>query len=121
MLNLLEAYDLKPLGSGQPEYLHLLVEAKKLAFADRAKFYADPDFEDCRSRADLQGVRRRQANGSIPTAAAVDVPPGDPRSWKHGDTVYLTVVDKDRNCCSLIQSNYYGFGSMMTPGDVWAS
>ena len=49
--------------------------------------------------------------------AADDVPAGDPR-LQHGDTVYLTVVDKDRNCCSLIQSNYYGFGSNVVPGNV---
>ena len=48
---------------------------------------------------------------------ASDVPAGDPK-LQHGDTVYLTVVDKDRNCCSLIQSNYFGFGSKVVPGDV---
>ena len=54
------------------------------------------------------------------TRAAENVPPGDPR-LAHGDTIYLTVVDKDRNCCSLIQSNYYGFGSQVVPGDVLVS
>jgi gamma-glutamyltranspeptidase/glutathione hydrolase len=98
--------------------IHLFVEAKKLAFADRAKFYSDPDFnalpvkeliskkyaEKQRQRIDMQH-------------AATDVPAGDPK-LQRGDTVYLTVVDQDRNCCSLIQSNYFGFGSQVTPGDL---
>jgi gamma-glutamyltranspeptidase/glutathione hydrolase len=118
MLNLLEGYDLGPLGPGSPEYLHLLTEAKKLAFADRARFYADPDFGEVPvaeliSKAYADRQRRRIDR----TRAAIDVPPGDPR-LEHGDTVYLTVVDKDRNCCSLIQSIYYGFGSLVTPGSV---
>ena len=45
------------------------------------------------------------------------MPPGDPK-LAHGDTIYLSVVDKDRNCCSLIQSNYFGFGSQAVPGDL---
>jgi gamma-glutamyltranspeptidase/glutathione hydrolase len=49
--------------------------------------------------------------------AATDVPAGDPK-LAHGDTIYLSVVDKDRNCCSLIQSNYYGFGSYVVAGDT---
>ena len=118
MLNILEGYDVAKLGLGSPEYLHLLIEAKKLAFADRAKFYADPEFNALpveqliskpyatkqRARIDLQ-------------QAAVEVEAGDP-ILQQGDTVYLTVVDGDRNCCSLIQSNYYGFGSKVTPGDL---
>ena len=49
--------------------------------------------------------------------AATDVPAGDPK-LATSDTIYLTVVDKDRNCCSLIQSNFGGFGSYVVPGDV---
>ena len=118
MLNLLESYDLKSLGPKSPEYVHLLVEAKKLAFADRAKFYADPAFEklpvtDLISKSYADTQRRRIDL----TKAAVNVAPGDPK-LEHGDTVYLTVVDKDRNCCSMIQSLYFGFGSMVVPGDV---
>ncbi|QDU00242.1 gamma-glutamyltransferase [Gimesia aquarii] len=118
MLNLLEEYDLASMGPGSAEYLHLLVEAKKLAYADRAQFYADPDFEKLpvdelisKAYADRQ---RKRIN---PDRAAADVPAGDPK-LKHGDTVYLSVVDKDRNFCSLIQSNYFGFGSQVTPGDL---
>lgn len=118
MLNLLEGYDLAALGPGNAEYLHLLVEAKKLAFADRAKFYSDPAFNQL-PIAELIGKpyaeqRRRMINRD---RAATDVPPGDAR-LAHGDTIYLAVVDKDRNCCSYIQSNYYGFGSLVVPGDL---
>lgn len=118
MLNLLEPYDIAEMGPESPEYWHLLVEAKKLAFADRARYYADPEFEDLpvaelisKAYATQQGKRLDR------TRAAIDVPHGDPR-LTGGDTIYLTVVDKDRNCCSFIQSNYYGFGSQVTPGNV---
>ncbi|MGI9471620.1 MAG: gamma-glutamyltransferase [Rubripirellula sp.] len=118
MLNVLEGFDLSGMGYLDPEYLHLLIEAKKLAFADRAKFYADPAFEalpvdDLISKAYGQRQRARISRNR----AATDVPAGDPKLI-HGDTVYLSVVDKDRNCCSFIQSNYYGFGSKVTPGDL---
>ena len=118
MLNVLEQFDVKSLGHNSGELLHLLVEAKKLAFADRAKFYADPAFNKLpvkelisKSYAKMQRARIRLDQ------AATNVPAGDPK-LAHGDTIYLTVVDKDRNCCSLIQSNYYGFGSQVVPGDV---
>jgi len=118
MLNILEPYNLRELGHNSAEYLHLLIEAKKLAFADRAKFYADPDFAELpvaglisRPYADRQRTRINLEK------AATDVPAGDPRLG-HGDTIYLTVVDRDRNCCSFIQSNYYGFGSQVVPGNV---
>jgi gamma-glutamyltranspeptidase/glutathione hydrolase len=115
ILNLLEPYDIRKMGAGSPDYLHLFVEAKKLAFADRARYYADPNFADLptdqlisKSYAQQQGKRINLGK------AATDVPAGDPR-LQRGDTVYLTVVDKNRNCCSLIQSNYFGFGSQLTP------
>jgi len=118
MLNILEAYDLKSLGPAHPDYLHLLIEAKKLAFADRARFYADPEFEKL-PVAELisKEYAERQRKRIDPLRAATDVPAGDPRLG-HADTIYLSVVDKDRNCCSFIQSNYYGFGSQVVPGDV---
>jgi gamma-glutamyltranspeptidase/glutathione hydrolase len=118
MLNVLEAYDLKKLGPQSPEYLHLLIEAKKLAFADRARFYADPDFAEV-PVAELisKDYATRQRRRIDPDKAATDVPPGDPK-LSHGDTIYLTVVDSERNCCSFIQSIYHGFGSQVVPGDV---
>lgn len=118
MLNLLEGFDLKSLGPKSPEYVHLLVEAKKLAFADRAKFYADPKFE---ALPVAQLISKAYADRQRPrihtNLAAVNVQAGDPK-LVHGDTVYLTVVDKDRNCCSMIQSLYFGFGSQVVPGSV---
>ncbi len=118
MLNILEGYDLKQMGRSSADYLHLFVEAKKLAFADRAKFYCDPDFERL-PIAELisEEYAARQRERIDMKKAAHDVPAGDPQ-LEHGDTVYITVVDKDRNCCSFIQSNYYGFGSKVVPGNV---
>jgi gamma-glutamyltranspeptidase / glutathione hydrolase len=118
MLNLLEPHDLRAMGFGSPDYLHLLIEAKKLAFADRAKFYADSE-KNRLPTAELisKAYAAERAKRIDLQHAATDVPAGDPK-LVHGDTIYLTVVDKDRNCCSLIQSLYYGFGSQVVPGDV---
>ena len=118
MLNILEGYDLRALGRKSAEYLHLFIEAKKLAFADRAKFYADPAFADLPIKELIsKDYAARQRKRIDPRRAAVDVPAGDPQ-LAHGDTIYLCVVDKDRNCCSLIQSNYYHFGSKVVPGGL---
>lgn len=118
MLNILERHDLKSHGAGSADYLHLFIEAKKLAYADRARFYADPAFSSV-PVAELisKPYAERRAKLINPERAAVNVPHGDPK-LAHGDTVYLTVVDKDRNCCSLIQSIYYGFGSDVVPGEL---
>jgi gamma-glutamyltranspeptidase/glutathione hydrolase len=118
MLNVLEGYDLKSLGAGHPDYLHLFVEAKKLAFADRAKFYADPTFHPL-PVAELisKPYAERQRRRIDAQHAATSVPAGNPM-LEHSDTIYLCVVDKDRNCCSLIQSNFSGFGSQIVPGDL---
>jgi gamma-glutamyltranspeptidase/glutathione hydrolase len=118
MLNILEGYDLKKMGPESPDYWHLFVEAKKLAYADRARFYADPAFAKVPT-ADL--ISKSYADGRRklidPQKALTKVPHGDPKLGQ-GDTVYLCVVDKDRNCVSLIQSNYTGFGSGLVPGDL---
>ena len=117
MLNLLEPHDLKKMGPTAAEYWHLLVEAKKLAFADRAKYYADPVF----AKVPVQELiskeyAAKRAKLLDPKKALTDVPAGDPR-LSTSETIYLTVVDKDRNCVSLIQSNYSGFGSgLSAPG-----
>jgi gamma-glutamyltranspeptidase/glutathione hydrolase len=116
MLNLLEPYDLQKLGHNSAETLHLFLEAKKLAFADRAKFYADPDFAKLPT-VELISKEYAARRGKLidRDRAATDVPAGDPK-LEVADTVYITVVDKDRNCCSLIQSIYYGFGSQVVAG-----
>lgn len=118
ILNVLEGYDLRALGHNSSAFIHLFVEAKKLAFADRAKFYADPAFNRLPTETLISKAYANQQRQRIdPNRAATDVPAGDPQLEK-GDTIYLTVVDKDRNCCSFIQSNYYGFGSGMVPGEL---
>jgi gamma-glutamyltranspeptidase / glutathione hydrolase len=118
MLNVLEHWDLKSLGHNSAEHLHLFIEAKKLAFADRARYYADPAFGELPT-AELisKSYGKSQAARIDLKKAAAEVPPGDPKLAR-GDTIYLTVVDKDRNCCSLIQSNYFPFGSKVVPGNV---
>lgn len=118
ILNILEGYDLRALGHNSVEHLHLYVEAKKLAFEDRATVYADPAFAelpvDELISKPYAAARRKLIDRK--RAAAV-VKPGDPK-LRHGDTIYLTVVDKDRNAVSLIQSIFYGMGSAVAPGDV---
>lgn len=115
MLNILEGFDLQSYGFGSSEYAHLFIEAKKLAFEDRAKFYADPAFRKIPVKELISksyaALRRKQIQ--LKTAAkAYDV--GDPR-LNEGDTVYLTVADGQGNMVSLIQSLYFGFGSGVTP------
>jgi gamma-glutamyltranspeptidase/glutathione hydrolase len=118
MLNVLEQHDLQAMGWGSPQYTHLLIEAKKLAYADRARFYADTAFESVPiGRLASKAYAKTQNQRIGFDQAMVDVPHGDPKLVQ-GDTVYLCVVDKDRNCCSLIQSNFHGFGSQVVPGNV---
>ncbi|MEQ1824442.1 MAG: gamma-glutamyltransferase [Pirellula sp.] len=118
MLNVLSQHDIASMGWGSPKYLHLLLEAKKLAYADRARFYADMAFEKVPvDQLKSIAYARKQAARINMENAAIDVQAGDPKLVQ-GDTVYLCVVDKYRNCCSLIQSNYHGFGSQVVPGEV---
>ncbi len=117
MLNLLEPYDLKKLGPASPDYWHLLTEAKKLAYADRAKYYTDPRFAQVPTKT---LVSKEYAAGRAklidPKKAGVGVTAGDAKIGT-ADTIYMCVVDKDRNCVSLIQSNFNGFGSgLAAPG-----
>ena len=117
MLNILEGYDLRSMGFNSPDALHVMIEAKKLAFEDRAKFYADPDF----AKIPLEGLlskdyaARRRALIDMDTAAK-RVTAGNP-ALEEGDTIYLTTADAEGNMVSLIQSNYRGMGSgIMVPG-----
>jgi gamma-glutamyltranspeptidase/glutathione hydrolase len=118
ILNILEDYDIRSMGFGSAEYIHLLVEAKKLAYEDRAKFYADMDFADVPVdwliSKDYADERRKLISM---TKASKSLPAGDAK-LETGDTIYLTVADKDGNMVSLIQSNYRGMGSGMIPGDL---
>ncbi|MBI3463015.1 MAG: gamma-glutamyltransferase [Planctomycetes bacterium] len=118
MLNMLEAFDLKSLGQNSAEYLHLLIEAKKLAFEDRARYYADPEFADVPVKeliSKAYAARRRQLIDRERALRQIDLE--DPR-LAASETIYMTVVDKDRNAVSYIQSNYHGFGSGVVPGEL---
>ncbi len=118
MLNILEGYDIASMGFGSADYLHVFIEAKKLAFEDRAKFYADPDFNDIPVEwlisKEYAAQRRQLINMK---RAARSYPAGNP-ALRDGDTIYLTVADGEGNMVSLIQSNFRGMGSGMTPDDL---
>ena len=115
ILNILEDFDIKKMGLYSSEYIHLFTEAKKLAFADRAKYYADPNFSDIpvQELISKDYAKERAKNINFSEAAMTD----EPGILKNGDTIYLTAADQYGNMISLIQSNYRGMGSgMMPPG-----
>jgi gamma-glutamyltranspeptidase/glutathione hydrolase len=115
MLNILEGYDLKKLGHNSAEYLHVLVEAKKLAFEDRARYYADPEFaKDSINWLLTKSYAAGRRNLIDPAKASDHLDAGDP-ALRAGDTVYLTTADEEGNMVSLIQSNMLEFGSGMVP------
>ena len=116
ILNLLEGYDIRSMGFGSADYIHHFVEAKKIAFADRAKYYADMDFNeipvDYLISKEYADIRRKEINSDN---SASTVLPGD---IENGDTIYLTTADSEGNMVSLIQSNYRGMGSGMVPNNL---
>lgn len=115
ILGILKGYDLQAMGFGSADHVHYFVEAKKLAFEDRAKFYADPEFNKipvAELISDEYAATRRSL--ICPNRSARRYSAGNP-ALEHGDTIYLTVADKDRNMVSLIQSNYRGMGSGLCP------
>jgi len=116
MLQILKNFDLAALGYNTPESIHLMVEAKKLAFEDRAKFYADMDFYKTPIRKLISEEYGRERAKLIGQRAAQRVDAGNPHLYE-GDTIYMTTADKDGNMVSLIQSNYRGMGSgVVVPG-----
>ena len=116
ILNILEQHDVASMGFGSADYVHLFLEAKKLAFEDRARFYADPDFMDVSVEKLVSDEYAEKRNALIDmNRAATEFPHGDPEVLRDGDTIYLTTADADGNMVSLIQSNYRGMGSGMTP------
>lgn len=115
ILNILEQFDVAAMGHGSAEFVHLFTEAKKIVFEDRASYYADPDFYDApvnkliskkyaKQRAKL--FNRERAGRAFAAGEGV---------LNNGDTIYLTTADSEGNMVSLIQSNYRGMGSGMTP------
>lgn len=114
ILGILEPMDLRKAGFGSVEHLHWFIEAKKLAFEDRAKYYADPEFSKIPLQQLIEKSYLRKRSGLIKNQAALRLDAGNP-ALEQGDTIYLTVADEQRNMVSLIQSNYRGFGSGMCP------
>lgn len=116
MLNMLEKFDIASMGFGSTAYIHTFIETKKLAYEDRAKYYSDPDFNQVPIR---KLISKEYANERLKLfdsgKAAKSVPSGN---LETGNTIYLTTADKDGNMVSLIQSNYRGMGSGMTPGKL---
>lgn len=113
MLNILEGFEFTPKDYGTARHIHLFTEAKKLAFEDRAKYYADPDFVKIPVPELLSKEYAARRRALIdPNRAAANVPAGEPLSQ---NTIYLTVADAAGNMISLIQSNYRGMGSGMAP------
>jgi len=111
MLQILEGYDFSEIEFGSAEHLHLFTEAKKLAFEDRAKYYADMDFTKvpvAKLLSDSYSDERRKLIGDRASAY-------DAGEISVGETIYMTVADKEGNMISLIQSNYLGLGSNMVP------
>jgi gamma-glutamyltranspeptidase/glutathione hydrolase len=113
ILNILEGYDIASMGFGSAEYVHLFTEAKKIAFEDRARYYADPVFakvpvEELISKkyaAERRKLIDPERAGRVYNAGLDEAV----------NTIYLTVADKYGNMVSLIQSNYRGMGSGMCP------
>ncbi len=109
-LNIAKGFELESMIHNSSQYLHLLIEAKKLAWADLRTFAADPDFNNLpldELLSDEYSVKQQDRIDL--NKAAENVKPG--LDWSHGDTIYLSVVDKDRNVVSFINSLYTGFGS----------
>ncbi|UCF83854.1 MAG: gamma-glutamyltransferase [Desulfobacteraceae bacterium] len=110
MLNILEGYDIAGLGHNSTDYLHLLIEAKKIAFSDRDCFVADPEFESVPLDKLLSKEYAREWRGKIDYQKAL-VPPVPYSNAPGSDTVFVTAVDQNRNAVSLISSIYMPFGS----------
>ena len=112
LLNILETFDLKSMGRESADFWHVMVEAKKLAFADRARYYADPAFAKTPVDSLLSKAYARQRAGLIDMkhAARTDKP-GDVAALNRRETTFLCTADANGMMVSLIQSNYTGFGS----------
>ena len=116
ILNILEQYEIDKMGHNSVEYIHLFTEAKKLAYEDRAKYYADMNFADVPVEELISKRYALERNKLINLKkAATSYSSG---IFEDGDTIYMTVADKDGNMVSLIQSNYRGMGSGMVPPNL---
>ena len=132
MLQILKGYDVADMGLNSTDYLHVQAEAKKLAFEDRAQFYADPAFADVpvqeliseeygaqrRQQIEMDGVLSAPDAGNPRSVSASTLDPTMRKRLSSGDTIYLTVADSTGMMVSLIQSNYAGMGSGLVPDDL---
>lgn len=115
MLNILEGFDFSKIQFGSAEHIHLFVEAKKLVYEDRAKYYADMDFAKVPVEKLISKEYATQRRKLIKMDnASTDFAAGD-SLLKNGETIYLTVADSAGNMISFIQSNFSAFGSGMLP------
>lgn len=115
ILNILEGYDVAGMGFGSADYIHAFVEAKKLAFEDRARFYADMSFADVPVTKLISKEYARERRALINPDRAMKSVAASNSALESGDTIYLCTADSKGNMVSLIQSNYRGMGSGMTP------
>jgi gamma-glutamyltranspeptidase/glutathione hydrolase len=123
MLQILKGFDLQAMGHNSADYLHVMTEAKKLAFEDRARFYADMAFADVPVEGLISEEYAAERRKLIKMDEVLQAPThGNPRDYmaaneqlEDGDTIYLTVADSTGMMVSLIQSNYAGMGSGLVP------
>ncbi len=115
MVNILKYVDLRQWERGSPEVIHYITEAKRLAYADVARFYADPDFAQFPAELLTEEYGKQRFALIDPERATPEFGPGEPKLEGEGDTTYLTVTDKDGMMVSLIQSNYRGMGGGLVP------
>ncbi len=115
LLNILEGFDLAGMGYGSAEYVHTFVEAKKLVYEDRARFYADMAFAEAPVEKLISKAYADERRKLIDPERAADAYVAGDAALESGDTIYMTVADKDGNMISLIQSNYGGMGSGVAP------
>ena len=114
ILNIMELFDISSMDHDSAEYIHLFTEVKKLVFEDRAKYYADSEFNKIPVTTLISKEYAQKRSGLLNLDRAVNTYPAG-KLLEEGDTIYLTTADKEGNMVSLIQSNYRGMGSGMTP------
>ena len=115
ILNILENFDISSMTLDSAEYIHLFTEAKKLAYEDRAKYYADPIFSKIPTS---ELISKKYAKDRLKLLKKEKAAQRYDTGLENGDTIYLTVADKYGNMISLIQSNYRGMGSGMVPENL---
>ena len=114
ILNIMELFDISSMDHDSAEYVHLFTEIKKLVFEDRAKYYADSEFNKIPVTTLISKDYAQKRSGLLNLDRATNTYPAG-KLLEEGDTIYLTTADKEGNMVSLIQSNYRGMGSGMAP------